>query len=187
MKKPGSLRRVDIKELEAELGRGEPLLLLDVRTAPEFSRGHVPGAINVPLADIDQGKLPPEGSVPVWLICRSGARSARAAQVLVDRGYDVVDVSGGTMAWRRAGLPVDPPNMPLPLGPPLLLSLTLGLAPFAPEPHIVGKLRWLAGGAVGMGPMDWFDLALHGAPWVWLIVALVQRLIPRQAPASSDP
>jgi rhodanese-related sulfurtransferase len=87
MKKPGSLRRVDIKELEAELGRGEPLLLLDVRTAPEFSRGHVPGAINVPLADIDQGKLPPEGSVPVWLICRSGARSARAAQVLVDWGW----------------------------------------------------------------------------------------------------
>jgi len=55
---------------------------------------------------------------------------------------------------------------------PLLASLLLGLAPFAPEPHIVGKLRWVAGGAVGMGPMDWFDLVLHGAPWVWLVVTV---------------
>ncbi|RME22292.1 MAG: hypothetical protein D6798_16155 [Deltaproteobacteria bacterium] len=57
--------------------------------------------------------------------------------------------------------------------PPLLASLLLGLAPFAPEPHIVGKLRWVAGGAVGMQPMDWFDLVLHGAPWVWLLVTIV--------------
>lgn len=56
---------------------------------------------------------------------------------------------------------------------PLIASLTLGLAPFLPEPHLVGKLRWVAGGAVGMQPMDWFDLVMHGAPWVWLAVALV--------------
>ncbi len=59
---------------------------------------------------------------------------------------------------------------------PLLASLTLGLAPFAPEPHLLGKLRWVAGGAVGMGPMDWFDLVFHGAPWVWLGVTLIQGL-----------
>lgn len=61
---------------------------------------------------------------------------------------------------------------------PLLASLTLGLAPFTPEPHIVGKLRWLFGGAEGMGPMDWFDLAMHGAPWAWLLVSLVLALRP---------
>lgn len=55
---------------------------------------------------------------------------------------------------------------------PLFASLTLGLAPFLPEPHIVGKLRWIAGGASGMGPMDWFDVVLHGAPWVWLLVSV---------------
>lgn len=49
-----------------------------------------------------------------------------------------------------------------------IASLTLGLAPFAPEPHIVGKIRWVAGGAVGMTSMDWFDLALHGFPWLVL-------------------
>lgn len=43
----------------------------------------------------------------------------------------------------------------------LVVSLTLGLAPFFPEPHIVGKLRWLMGGAVGMKPIDWLDLVQH--------------------------
>lgn len=57
---------------------------------------------------------------------------------------------------------------------PLVASLTLGLAPWTPEPHLVGKLRWLLGGAVGMGALDGFDLALHGAPWVWLGVALLR-------------
>jgi uncharacterized protein (TIGR01777 family) len=51
---------------------------------------------------------------------------------------------------------------------PLLASLTLGLAPFAPEPHLVGKARWVLGGAHGMGTNDWLDMLMHGAPWVWL-------------------
>lgn len=49
----------------------------------------------------------------------------------------------------------------------LIFSLTLGLAPWSP-PHIIGKVQWLMGGAVGMRPMDWFDLVLHGTPWVLL-------------------
>lgn len=51
----------------------------------------------------------------------------------------------------------------------ILLCLTLGLAPFLPEPHIVGKLKWLAGGAVGMGPKDYFDVLLHGFPFILLV------------------
>lgn len=50
----------------------------------------------------------------------------------------------------------------------LIASLTLGLAPFVPEPHIVGKIRWVAGGANGMTGMDWFDLVFHGFPWLFL-------------------
>lgn len=59
---------------------------------------------------------------------------------------------------------------------PVLACLTLGLAPLAPEPHIVGKLRWVAGGANGMALIDWGDLAMHGAPWVWLAVAIGQTI-----------
>lgn len=51
---------------------------------------------------------------------------------------------------------------------PVLFCLTLGLAPFTPEPHLFGKIRWVAGGAVGMGPMDWFDLVMHGSPFLLL-------------------
>ena len=58
----------------------------------------------------------------------------------------------------------------------LLASLTLGLAPFSPEPHIVGKIRWIAGGGVGMQAIDWFDVLLHGTPWLLLLTAGVLRL-----------
>lgn len=51
----------------------------------------------------------------------------------------------------------------------ILLSLTLGLAPFFPEPHIWGKLKWIVGGANGMKLKDWFDVLLHGLPWLLLI------------------
>jgi hypothetical protein len=51
----------------------------------------------------------------------------------------------------------------------LMACLTLGLAPFYPEPHLLGKLRWVAGGAIGMTPLDWFDLVWHGLPWLLLL------------------
>lgn len=70
---------------------------------------------------------------------------------------------------------------------PLLASLTLGLAPFVPEPHLLGKLRWVAGGAVGMQPLDWGDLALHGAPWVWLVVAAVRVALAARKPPEPTP
>jgi hypothetical protein len=66
----------------------------------------------------------------------------------------------------------------------LFASLTLGLAPFIPEPHIIGKIRWLAGGGVGMGAMDYFDVVLHGAPWLWLLVSLIVFLRDKQAVSS---
>jgi len=64
-----------------------------------------------------------------------------------------------------------------------MASLTLGLAPFTP-PHIWGKLKWIAGGAVGMQPMDWFDVLLHGAPWVMLVISLVFLLISKKESAN---
>lgn len=63
----------------------------------------------------------------------------------------------------------------------ILLCLTLGLAPFFPEPHIVGKIRWVLGGADGMAVMDWFDLFLHGSPFLFLIVILVKRFFSQPA------
>lgn len=52
----------------------------------------------------------------------------------------------------------------------VIASVTLGLAPFNP-PHIIGKLQWVLGGGKGMQAMDYFDLLLHGLPWVLLFVS----------------
>lgn len=63
----------------------------------------------------------------------------------------------------------------------IMASLTLGLAPFWPEPHVVGKIRWVLGGAVGMTSLDWFDLALHLTPWLLLVRILLLRLVRKPA------
>jgi hypothetical protein len=58
-----------------------------------------------------------------------------------------------------------------------LVCATLGLAPFHPEPHIWGKIKWIMGGAIGMKPMDWFDTLLHGAPFLLLVLALIFKAL----------
>jgi len=58
----------------------------------------------------------------------------------------------------------------------VLLCLTLGLAPFYPEPHIWGKLKWIVGGAEGMGLRDWWDVILHGSPFLLLLVVVLLKL-----------
>ena len=57
----------------------------------------------------------------------------------------------------------------------VIACLTLGLAPFMPEPHIVEKLRMLFKGTLSR-PIDWFDLVLHGTPWVLLVLKAVFTL-----------
>jgi hypothetical protein len=61
----------------------------------------------------------------------------------------------------------------IPLHIALILALTLGLAPFTPEPHVWEKLRMLAGGTLTR-PIDIFDLALHGVPWLLLAAKLLR-------------
>lgn len=57
----------------------------------------------------------------------------------------------------------------------ILGCITLGMAPFFPEPHLLGKVKWIAGGANGMAFKDWFDVLLHGLPFVLLIrIAMIK-------------
>jgi len=88
-------------------------MILDVREPEEFAYGHVPGAVNVPQADLASriDELP--RNRPILTICQSGSRSLRSAQFLRQQGFqDVVTVAGGTSAWRAAGRPVDATETP---------------------------------------------------------------------------
>jgi hypothetical protein len=67
----------------------------------------------------------------------------------------------------------------------IVLTIALGLAPFLSEPHIWGKIRWIAGGAVGMKLIDWGDFLMHGAPWVLLIRLAVIELKNRLKPTNT--
>lgn len=59
----------------------------------------------------------------------------------------------------------------------ILACVTLGLAPFVPVPHIVGKVRWILGGGHGMKLIDWWDTLQHGAPWLILLYFVTTDLI----------
>ncbi len=59
----------------------------------------------------------------------------------------------------------------------IIMCLTLGLAPFVPEPHIFGKVLWVLGGGVGMETMDWLDFLFHGLPWFLLIRLVILHVV----------
>ena len=67
---------------------------------------------------------------------------------------------------------------PIPWWVLLAASLTLGLAPFSPEPHIWEKLKMLFGGTL-VRPVDIFDFLMHGTPWVLFILKLIRMAMVR--------
>lgn len=83
--------------------------LLDVRHPEEYEAGHLEGATNIDvLADgfVDKASAALEAGRPVAVYCRSGRRSAEAAEELAICGYNVVNLTGGILAWEAAQLPV---------------------------------------------------------------------------------
>ena len=66
-----------------------------------------------------------------------------------------------------------------------LASITLGLAPFFPEPHVWEKIRWIATGQPMDLPIYWFDFAMHGLPWVLLLISGLLRLSETKAEKES--
>ena len=83
-----------------------PAVLLDVREPQEWQAGHAPQAEHIPLGQLESrlAELPRDRQI--ICVCRSGRRSALAAQQLVAHGYQAVNLTGGMTAWNGAGLPV---------------------------------------------------------------------------------
>lgn len=87
---------------------------VDVRTPEEYTSGHAARAVNIPLDTLNASLDRLEKNEPVYLICETGRRSQLAAEMLKNAGYNnVLNVAGGTAAWRAADLPMEtqPPHV----------------------------------------------------------------------------
>jgi len=88
----------------------EKAVVVDVGETEEFAAGHVGGAKNIPLNQLEE-KLPTavrNKSVPLILVCQTGARSSRALAIAKKLGYDHAQTLGGGLgAWKTASLPVE--------------------------------------------------------------------------------
>jgi len=99
----GFLGRLGIKQLAPrELDRKKGMTILDVRTNKEYERGHIPGALHVPLSDIGDKikKLKKDKELVVY--CQNGNQSIWAIKRLMGMGYkNLFNLKGGYSAWKR--------------------------------------------------------------------------------------
>jgi rhodanese-related sulfurtransferase/TusA-related sulfurtransferase len=94
---------LDLKELESKLENGEELTILDVREQAEYAFGHIPGAINIPLGELETRFTELKKEDEIYVICRTGSRSDLAAQQLTEKGFTkVINVVPGMVEWTGA-------------------------------------------------------------------------------------
>jgi rhodanese-related sulfurtransferase len=93
-----------------QLMNRDDALVVDLRPAAEFAGGHILGARNIPLADLERraGELDKHKAKPLIVHCGDGNRAGSGAALLRKRGFgNVLNLSGGYAAWQQAGLPVE--------------------------------------------------------------------------------
>jgi rhodanese-related sulfurtransferase len=101
-----STPEIGVDELDTLIQSGS-VRILDVREDWEFSRGRVPGAVNVPLKKLPLRAPQLKHDKPYAVICESGSRSRGATNFLLDQGFEgAVSVKGGTSAWARTKRPL---------------------------------------------------------------------------------
>jgi rhodanese-related sulfurtransferase len=92
-----SVQEVTVAELEAALRASARVI--DVRETDEYTSGHVPGAVHIALGTVPDHVDAFRASEPVYVVCRSGARSMRACEFLAQQGITAINVAGGTLDW----------------------------------------------------------------------------------------
>ncbi|HMP52543.1 MAG TPA: rhodanese-like domain-containing protein [Candidatus Melainabacteria bacterium] len=92
---------VTVTELNKELEEGQELFLLDVRRVPEYKAGHIEGAVNIPLSELEERVKELPSDKPIAIICASGYRSSIAKSILERQGKEeLMNVLGGFKAWQ---------------------------------------------------------------------------------------
>lgn len=106
----GDFKTLNVEEFNSFI-QNEEVQRLDVRTMAEYSEGHIANAININVLDQSFTSMADSllnKSKPVALYCRSGKRSKKAASILSEKGYKVVELDRGFNAWLEAGKKVEP-------------------------------------------------------------------------------
>lgn len=103
-------KTVDVDEFSKLIAGNEGIQLLDVRTQEEYKDGHIAGAKLIDVNDstfIDKATAQLNKKKPVAVYCRSGRRSAKAANAMVKAGFQVINLDGGILAWQDAGKDIE--------------------------------------------------------------------------------
>jgi rhodanese-related sulfurtransferase len=98
-------RTISIETWKDWQAAGRRAQLVDVRSATEFATAHLPGAINIPLEQIERRTADLDANAPVVLVCQTGTRARLAHALLAENGKELVVLDGGTSAWLQAGYP----------------------------------------------------------------------------------
>jgi rhodanese-related sulfurtransferase len=93
------MREITPKEVELIVNEGTPDNIIDVRETDEVAQGKIPGAVNIPLGLVEFRMNELDKSKEYIMVCRSGGRSGQACQFLESQGYNVINMTGGMLAW----------------------------------------------------------------------------------------
>lgn len=94
-------QNITAAQVKARLDKGDMLTVIDVRTKEEYTSGHIPGSILIPFDEIKAkaGQLPQDKNTEIVVYCRSGRRSAIAADTLIALGYNRIYDMGAISSW----------------------------------------------------------------------------------------
>lgn len=102
----GQISRLSPIELETMVSAGDPIQLIDVRSPLEFDSEHINQSQNVPLDELTNRGSEIKRDRTTILICRTGNRAAKAADLLASYGFDVGILEGGLVDWKKSRLPL---------------------------------------------------------------------------------
>ena len=166
---------------------GQTVDLVDVRTPVEFREIHVPFAKNIPLDQLNSAKVTAtcqESSAHVYVICRSGKRGEQACEKLTTWGFsNVVNVEGGTLAWKEAGLPVVQGKKAISLERQVRIAagslVLIGVVLSQLHPYWIGLSGFVGAGLVFAGITDTCGMGLILAKMPWNHVSSAACTTPR--------
>src|SRR5690625_485327 len=93
------MNEITTKEIEEKLAAYEKLTIIDVREDDEVETGVIPGVIHIPLGEVPTKIEELDQNEHYYIICRSGGRSGKACDYLIEKGYHATNIAGGMLAW----------------------------------------------------------------------------------------